>query len=367
MKLKRKFPLGIDVVHAARQRIKNVFANGLPVVLAFSGGKDSLCLDHLVYELCASGEVDKSRLTVIFIDEEAIYPCVERIVRANRAKWLALGVKFEWYAMEFKHFNCLNSLSQDLSFICFDRTKKDRWIREPPEFAIRSHPLLVPGKDTYQSFCLKLHKDCVTMIAVRASESLQRLQYLLAVDEKTCRRVFPVYDWTDKDVWKFLKDNSIDIPDAYLHMWQCGISRNHLRISQFFSVDTCGSLVRMCQYYPDLFDKICRREPNAYLALLYYDTEMFRRAKRKAPEAEGSEQEDYRAKLMDVIRHPAKYNIDPKIYTYRRIRTLILRFSHIFNEKTCRMAYETLVGGDPKQRACRALIVALMSDGYKED
>lgn len=38
-----------NVVQAARQRIRNIFANGLPVYLAFSSGKDSLCLSHLTY------------------------------------------------------------------------------------------------------------------------------------------------------------------------------------------------------------------------------------------------------------------------------------------------------------------------------
>lgn len=34
----------IDVVKAAEIRITNVFNNGLPVYMSFSGGKDSLCI-----------------------------------------------------------------------------------------------------------------------------------------------------------------------------------------------------------------------------------------------------------------------------------------------------------------------------------
>ena len=34
----------MDVVTAARQRILNTFANGVPVYMAFSAGKDSLCM-----------------------------------------------------------------------------------------------------------------------------------------------------------------------------------------------------------------------------------------------------------------------------------------------------------------------------------
>lgn len=37
----------IDVVKAAKIRIRNVFQNGLPVYMSFSGGKDSLCMAQL--------------------------------------------------------------------------------------------------------------------------------------------------------------------------------------------------------------------------------------------------------------------------------------------------------------------------------
>ena len=58
----------LDVVTAARQRIKNVFANGVPVYLSFSGGKDSLCLADLTLKLIQAGEIDPALLTVLFID-----------------------------------------------------------------------------------------------------------------------------------------------------------------------------------------------------------------------------------------------------------------------------------------------------------
>ena len=72
MAIKRKFA-NINVLEAAKIRIKNVFANGLPVYMAFSGGKDSLCLADVTMRLIQSGEIDASLLVVQFIDEEAIY------------------------------------------------------------------------------------------------------------------------------------------------------------------------------------------------------------------------------------------------------------------------------------------------------
>ena len=41
----RKKEGSMDVVQAARLRIRNVFSNGVPVYMSFSAGKDSLCTD----------------------------------------------------------------------------------------------------------------------------------------------------------------------------------------------------------------------------------------------------------------------------------------------------------------------------------
>lgn len=64
----------LNVLQAAKIRIRNVFANGCKIYLSFSSGKDSLCMANLVYEMILSGELDPKQLTVTFIDEEGLYP-----------------------------------------------------------------------------------------------------------------------------------------------------------------------------------------------------------------------------------------------------------------------------------------------------
>ena len=78
----------MDVVTAARMRIQNVFRNRVPVYLSFSGGKDSLSLAQLTLGLIQHGEIDPSLLTVQFVDEEAIFPCIEQTVMEWRRKFL---------------------------------------------------------------------------------------------------------------------------------------------------------------------------------------------------------------------------------------------------------------------------------------
>ena len=162
----------IDVVKAAEIRIKNVFGNGLPVFFSFSGGKDSLCVAQLMVNLANRGEIDMKQLTVQFIDEEAIFPCMEDMTKKWRRIFMMMGAKFEWYCVEVKHFNCFNELSNDETFICWDSAKQDVWVRQPPSFAIRNHKLLRPRIDAYQDFLPRTTVSGITMVGIRTAESV---------------------------------------------------------------------------------------------------------------------------------------------------------------------------------------------------
>lgn len=352
----------IDVVQAAELRLRNVFGNRLPVFMSFSGGKDSLCLAKLIFNLVQRGEIDPAQLTVQFIDEEAIFPCIEAKVKEWRKKFLMMGAKFEWYCCEVKHFNCFNELSNDESFICWDSQKQDVWVRQPPPFAIRSHPLLNPRVDAYQDFLPRTCASGITITGIRTAESVQRLQNIASMmragkSMTNKHQVFPIYDWTDKDVWLYLLREGVDIPEIYLYLWQSGTGRGQLRVSQFFSVDTAKSLVKMNEYYPDLMDRVIRREPNAYLAALYWDSEMFGRSSRKRKEMESNAPpKDYRAELLKLFGDIDAYFTTPhKKRVAERYRNFFLCASAIVDQKDCKAIYEGVISGDPKFRTFRAL------------
>lgn len=352
----------IDVVEAAKIRIRNVFRNGLPVYMSFSGGKDSLCLAQMVINLMQAGEINPAQLIVQFIDEEAIFPCMEEKVREWRKKFMLMGVKFEWFCLEVKHFNCFNELSNDETFVCWDRYKKAVWVRQPPVFAIRNHSLLKPRIDAYQDFLPRACSDGITITGIRTAESIQRLQNVAAMfkagkNMTNRHHVFPIYDWTDNDVWLYLLQEKVDIPEIYLFLWQSGTHKRQLRVSQFFSVDTAKSLVKMNEYYPDLMERIVRREPNAYLAALYWDSEMFGRStlarKKNEQETEGG---DYKAALLELFSDMNKnFPTKSKRHRAERYRNFFISVSAIADNKDCKAMYEGLISGDPKMRAFRAL------------
>lgn len=352
----------IDVVTAAKTRVKNVFANGLPVYMSFSGGKDSLCIAQIVYSLIQSKEINPAQLTVIFIDEEAIFPCIEETVKAWRKKFLMAGASFNWYCLEVRHFSCFNQLTADESFICWDRTKQSVWVRQPPSYAIRSHPLLKPREDNYQAFLPRATKDGIMLSGVRAAESVQRLQYMAALNMgakgiTNSRQIYPIYDWKTSDVWLFLKDQKVEIPSVYLYMWQAGISKGQLRVSQFFSSDTAACLVRMNEYYPNLMERVIRREPNAYLAALYWDSEMFGRSTHTRKEAESKKDVDYKASLIDMLlKNPGKhFHTEHQKQVAEQYRRMLIKVDGLARPRDYRKMYDALVAGDPKLRTMRAI------------
>ena len=352
----------IDVVKAAEIRITNVFNNGLPVFMSFSGGKDSLCMAQLVYNLVQRGKINPSQMVVQFIDEEAIFPCIEKTVKNWRKRFILMGAKFEWYCLEVRHYNCFNELSNDESFICWDREKEAVWVRQPPSFAIRSHPLLKPRVETYQDFLPRTCQSGITMTGIRTAESVQRLQNIATMTRagKTMtakHQIFPIYDWTNNDVWLYLLNEHVEIPDIYLYLWQAGTRKGQLRVSQFFSIDTARSLVKMNEYYPDLMERVIRREPNAYLAALYWDSEMFGRnsATRRSIEAD-SDKKDYKAELIKMFNNMDVYfTTEHKRHIASKYRNFFIRVAPIATEKDYKIIYEGLISGDPKLRTYRAL------------
>lgn len=347
--------LGIDVVTAAKQRIIDTFKRKRVVWLSFSGGKDSLVLASIVMELLQEGKIDKRLLRVLFIDEEAMYEDCIRIVKNWRMKFMEQGVPFDWYCLPVKHFNCLNTMTDEETFICWDPAKRDVWVREMPKFAIKDDDWLIPYKDNYQSFCARKAKayNYITMHGVRVAESIQRRKNI--ANRKNDDVVMPIYDMTDKDIWLYIRKYNVEIPDAYENLYRVGTPTNKLRISQFFSIDTAKSLVSLGEMYPDLMERVTRREPNAYLCAMYWDTEMFGRttANRRKLE-EGLEEKDYRKLAMDIIRseHPEHPDI------VKKLKPHILKAPSIDNSDW-KMIYQVLLTGDPKSRQCRAIIQKL--------
>lgn len=359
----KKLYLEENTVEAAKKRTIEIFKNNPRIVMYFSGGKDSIVLASIVYNLCVSGKVDKKKLIVQFIDEEAMFDEVIDITKLWRNKFMDIDVPFEWYCIPVKHYNCLNSLSEDETFVCWDPTKQDVWVREMPKFAIKDHHLLIPIQDNYQAFTERHRRayDYVGLVGVRTSESVQRLKCIAKInyDNKQYMQ-YPIYDMNNQDVWLYILRNDLELPAVYENMYRVGVAINKLRISQFFSIDTARILVILGEMYPDLMTRVTRREPNAYLCMMYWDTEMFGKNTRKRKQIESDEPEkDYKALVIDLIRNPSKLENKSQIDACKTIKNIYIKTGEDIDQKIAKMMYEAIVVGDPKNRKIRAIFVQI--------
>lgn len=366
--MRLKAYMDVDVVEAARQRLIQLFTNTCPMTLSFSGGKDSLCLLTLVLELQAEGRIDCSNLTVIYIDEEAMYEDVIDVVKQYRIICLTRNIKFIWYAIETKFYNCFNLLKNDESFMLFDRTKKDVWIREPPDFAVRDDPLLIPRLDMYQDFLHRKGRGGIDIIGIRESESVQRMLFMSKGKNENGlfrgQAAYPIYDWTDNDVWLFIKTHHIPFPEVYMRMYQTGVKKGRLRVAMWFSMDAAATLLPLGSSYPDLMARTIRREPNAYLAALYWDSEMFKRHTRANRELIHKDPVTVRNHVMQLLSNiPANFDTVHKREMPYRYRRLILKYSPFFNAKHWETVEEALISGDMKGRTFRALMINVTKYG----
>jgi predicted phosphoadenosine phosphosulfate sulfurtransferase len=364
----------LSVLEGAIIRIKNAFSSGLPVVLSMSGGKDSIVLAHIIYTLILKSEIDPKMLTVQFVDEEAIFDDLEKIVIDWRERFLLVGSSFDWYCIQAKHFNCLSTLEDDETFILWDENRKENWVRKMPDFAIKDHHLLKPRKEIYQNFLTRINRGKIQMIGIRTSESSMRRTNIASILSNVSNKsklnsdnsVFPIYDFTDDDIWLYLKINKIDFPITYLHLYQTGSSRRDMRLSQFFSIDTAKSLVKLGEYDNTLMTRLIKREPNAYLASMYWESEMFRRSpsKKKTNQTHVIEEEiNYKQKVLDMYKEPEKFfNTQSKKSVAVLIKRIIIRDGMKLKEKHYKLAYQILISGDPKKRAFRGFLTTLATD-----
>ncbi len=169
--------------------------------------------------------------------------------------------------------------------------------------------------------------------------------------------IYPIYDWKTADVWLYLRDQRIEVPEVYLQMYQVGVNRNQLRVSQFFSVDTVPVLVHLGEYDPSLMERVLRREPNAYLAMLYWDSEMFHRTTRKRRELEGEDTKDYRALLKEMlfVRPGDFFNTEHKRKIAKQYRKMFIQMDGMARPRDYKKMYGGLTAGDPKLRTLRAI------------
>ena len=279
-------PIGIDVLTAARRRIRESLKHASRACVSFSGGKDSTVMLHLVMEQARELGV---RVAVLFVDLEAQYRLT--IEHVEQCLDLYAGEIDEyWVALPL---NLRNAVSQyEPQWMCWDPDRKASWVRRPPKRAIvdedrwswfhrrMEFEQLVPAFADW----LAGDESLVSFVGIRTQESLNRWRAIVSSTKTRWRNhpwttvkgdarlinAYPIYDWQTEDVWTYharfpeLPSNAL-----YDRMHQAGLTIHQQRICQPYGDDQRRGLWLYHVIEPETWARVVARVNGANQGALY--------------------------------------------------------------------------------------------------
>lgn len=276
----------VDVLTASRKRIEFVFDNFEKVYCAFSGGKDSTVLVHLVMEEAIKRN---RKVGVMFIDFEAQY--AETVSHIHKVfSMYKNNIDAHWICVQMLLRNAVTNFEP--RWVCWDETKKHLWVREKPYGCKteKDYPFCL-SKMEFEEFIVLFgdwySQDKLTagFIAIRADESLHRYCAIATWEKKdlmfkdkrwttktsdSCYNVYPIYDWKTEDIWKYhaLYPNKPH-NKIYDKMHRAGVKLSQQRLCQPYGDDQRKGLWLYHILEPETWGKLVQRVNGANSGALY--------------------------------------------------------------------------------------------------
>ena len=281
-----KFYRDKDVLTAARDRIKMVFDGFERVYVAFSGGKDSSVMLHLVMEEAIKR---KQKVAVMYIDFEAQY--AETITHIQEM--------FDLYKDNIdQHWICVPMLLRNAvtnyepRWICWEPEKESIWIRPKPENCKteKDYPFCLANME-FEEFIVLFGqwygqgKKTAGFIGIRAQESLHRYCAVATWEKKDLTfdghrwttkivdevyNIYPIYDWLTDDIWRY-HGRYPDKPHnaIYDKMQMAGVPLSNQRLCQPFGDDQRKGLWLYHILEPETWFKLIARVNGANSGALF--------------------------------------------------------------------------------------------------
>lgn len=277
-----------DVLTASRERIKVTFDNFERIYVAFSGGKDSSVMLHLVMEEAIKRN---KKVAVMYIDFEAQY--ADTITHINEMfRMYRDYIDMHWICIPMLLRNAVTNYEP--RWVCWEEDKRNTWIREKP-FDCKTendYPFALPNMEFEEFIVLfgewySQGKLTAGLIGIRAQESLHRYCAIATWEKKDMMfhghkwttkiskdvyNVYPIYDWLVDDVWRYhgvypeKPHNKI-----YDKMQMAGVPLSQQRLCQPFGDDQRRGLWLYHILEPETWFKLIARVNGANSGSLYIE------------------------------------------------------------------------------------------------
>ena len=265
---------GIDnVLSAAQKRIQFLFDNYDHLQLAFSGGKDSTVLFHLINEEAKKRD---RKFILYFQDQEAEYQETIKLIEWAMSQ---PNVIPQWYQVPIFMTNAASH--QQLFLWAWGIGEK--WIRKKNRLAIQKINVRYPKR--FYKFNLwvaqqnrkKLKGSFVSIVGLRSEESPDRHFVLFGENSELFwlrRKVkpdkaYPIIDWKYKDVWKYLIDHHFKYNKIYDKMYMLGGNLRSFRVSNLVHEKAFRCLTNLQELEPETYNRLEERLQGVHSAAIY--------------------------------------------------------------------------------------------------
>lgn len=262
-----------NVLDAVIKRISFLFDNYDNIQLAFSGGKDSTVLFHLVN---AEAIKRNRKFILYFQDQEAEYQGTIDFVEWAMSQ---PNVIPQWYQVPIF---MTNAASHEQLFL-WAWGEGEQWVREKHPLAI--HKLDKKHPKRFYKFNLwvaqqnrkNLEGSFVSIIGLRAEESPDRRFVMFGEDSDLFwlrrktepHKAYPIIDWSYTDVWKYLIENNLPYNKVYDKMYMLGGNLRYFRVSNLVHEKAFRCLTDLQELEPETYDKLEQRLKGVHTAAMY--------------------------------------------------------------------------------------------------
>lgn len=257
-----------DVFTEALSRIRMLFDTHEEIIVCMSGGKDSTVVFNLA--LMVAKEKGRLPLKVFWLDQEAEWQHT-----VDYMDWVMRLPEVEpyWYQIPF---DFTNSLSAQTNFLkVFDEAEKDKWIHPKSDISIKENPTKC---NRYHDLVKQIpaaitNKMCAVLVGMRMSESPRRRMSITGSNGKwhgitwctnaigTTRKFWPIYDFSDDDVWTAIARNHWKYNGVYDLMYRWGTQKQDMRVSALIHETSWHAIEMLQEFERDTYNRFVARVP----------------------------------------------------------------------------------------------------------